>query len=190
MTHSTIYYSSLAILVGATFLTFIAINLPSWAKLSMQTSDGRQSYSTIGLHVSCASPGHCQPFPPEDECHDSHRYFCFTWRSICFLMWISLIADMVTLVGISFVNRGGKRRRQRGWNLIPALLSAGSILQCICTLAVARILNYDKRFEGWTLGLSWILCTVAWVISIALALIIFGFKSIFEPDGDYELIPN
>jgi hypothetical protein len=136
------------------------------------------------------------------------------WRTIGFLMSFTVIIELATMIAYVTVILGGKQRRDKGWKIVTFLLVIAGLCQLVsmaivvsCSLQIrlcfrSRAFTYavwmqaflfdndDRFFEGWNLDVSWILCTVSWII-----LMFSGFglvaSAIYLPEeGDYEFLAS
>ncbi|RKF56863.1 hypothetical protein OnM2_078018 [Erysiphe neolycopersici] len=181
----------MVIFLAVMIMTFVAITMPSWMiHMSVSETPGQTGLrQTIGLYKLCSSPGLCRPFPQYEDCKVMNKNFCNTWRSIGFFMWIASITYMASLVGFIFVVFGGAQKWERGWKFLSISLLLGAAFECASISAMANLLKNENYFLGWHLGTSWIISTLSWIISVLLAAFIVVSEYIFEPEGDYELIP-
>jgi hypothetical protein len=59
----------------------------------------------------------CYPFPNERDCSDS-KNLCYAWKSATFLIILTAVLQLITLVAYSAVLHGNYFRRQQGWKMI------------------------------------------------------------------------
>ncbi|KAI6248395.1 hypothetical protein HI914_03670 [Erysiphe necator] len=182
----------MVIFLAVIVMTFIAMITPSWmintSKSGILSEVGMKQ--SIGLYSSCSSTGLCHSFPQYEDCKELNQQFCNKWRSIGFLMWIASIAYMTSLVGFIFVVLGGVQKWKRGWKFLSLSLLLGAAFECASISVMVNILKSEDFFAEWSLGTSWIISTLSWIISVLLAAFIVISEFIFESEGDYELIPS
>ncbi|KAH8786139.1 hypothetical protein BGZ57DRAFT_882268 [Hyaloscypha finlandica] len=192
MTRLIVYSTAFVAFLGATAMTLAAIFIPDWITWTVDTADGGHFTKTIGLHRSCSSTtGHCIHYPQQEDCSGSDRYFCSMWRSVGFMMSLTAVLELATLVAYIVVILGGKQKREAGWKVLASLLLLIGVVQCASMAIVAYLFDNDERFfVGWKLDKAWILCTVSWSIAVLSAAFISLSAFVFPPEDGYELIPS
>lgn len=167
---------------------------PSMPHQSTDTPQPNQKpiHYSYGLHSRCSSiDASCNPFPVFEDCTYPERTFCSLWRTTGFLMSLSVILELATLVGFAVVLLGGKSQRENGWKIVVPLLALCAVAQIGGMGIISYLFEKDERFfDGWRLGKSWVLCIVSWVLEVLIAGGI-AFASWYMPEEDgYELIPE
>jgi len=104
---------------------------------------------------------------------------------------LSIILELATLVGFVVVLAGGKQSRESGWKVVLPLLMLAAVAQIGGMGIVGWVFEHDAQFfDGWSLGRSWILCTVSWAVEVVIAAGIGSASWWMEEEGGYELIPE
>lgn len=190
-------------------MTLSAVLIPDWITWDTQTvctlplishpslthpqPYTKKIHYTYGLHSRCSSLANpqCTPFPEPTDCAGPDRTFCSLWRTAGFLMSFSVILELAGLVGFAVVLLGGKQARESGWKVVLPLVLVAAAAQVAGMGIVGWVFERDGRFfEGWKLGRSWVLCTVSWVVEVAVAVGV-GLATWWLPEeGGYELIPE
>ncbi|KAF2749586.1 hypothetical protein M011DRAFT_312962 [Sporormia fimetaria CBS 119925] len=188
MTRRAVYGFGLLFTVVCTLMTVESINIPRWVSYN---PTARRHYS-MGLHRRCSSvTGTCEPFPRPSDCVDSRAGFCDLWRSVGFLVSLSVVVELATIVSFVVIIAGGVQRRAAGWKIISSILGFGAAVQCAGTAIVAHLSSTDDRFaRGWQLDLSWRLCTASWIIMAAAASVIAASARYLPEEDEYETIPD
>ncbi|KAK7951641.1 uncharacterized protein PG986_007369 [Apiospora aurea] len=195
MTRLVVYNVALGVFVVATILTITSIMTSNWVEYSVTAENTNATFSHhVGLHQSCslsstADKATCRPYPDEDDCRDD-QFFCTMWRSSGFLMSFATVVELATAISFLVVMLGGKYKREEGWFVIAGLLIADAVIEFAGMGIVAYLFNSDAQFDvpGWSLGYSWILCTVSASVSVLLA-IAFSLTAFFlPPEDDYEYV--
>ena len=178
-------------------MTVAAIALPKWISFTspVPSVPGRHSSPiqiSYGLHTRCSSlTGTCSPFPQAEDCRGEDRYFCSMWRSVGFLMSLTVVFELACLVGFAVVLLGGRQKHENGWRMIAGLLGVVAITQCISMVLVAYLNDHDTRFSiGWSLDASTILCTVSWVLVTLNIGGVVGAAFVLPPEDEYEPIAD
>ncbi|KAH8145543.1 uncharacterized protein LAJ45_10513 [Morchella importuna] len=186
MSRVAIYTASLFVFIGVTALTLSSIIIPRWTSYE-DTSIPINYY--YGLHKRCTSAGDCAHFPSYADCHGTDRYFCSMWRSTAWLMSFTLVIEGMNIVAFIVILAGGPVKRMNGWRMLGVLLLLNAIIQGAATSLVQYLYDYDDRFfVGWSLGISWVLATVSWVITVILAGIVVVGGWYLPPEGGYEFL--
>ncbi|KAK8056473.1 hypothetical protein PG993_001700 [Apiospora rasikravindrae] len=195
MTRLVVYNVALGVFVAATILTITSIMTSNWVEYSVTAENTNATFSHhVGLHRSCslsatADQATCRPYPDEDDCRDD-QFFCSMWRSSGFLMSFATVVELATAISFLVVILGGKYKREEGWFVIAGLLIADAVIEFAGMGIVAYLFDTDTQFDvpGWSLGYSWILCTVSASVSALLA-IAFSLTAYFlPPEDDYEYV--
>jgi len=193
-------------------MTISSIFLPNWISYSARSSPDSTSLAvlTLGLHSSCTNsplhlsdledPGYktpkdstliCTSFPTYEDCRDNDKSFCPMWRSVGWLMNVSAVMELVTVIAFVVILLGGKQKRESGWRILSFLLIVVAVMQCAGMSIVAYIYdNTDRFFIGWSLDKSFYLCTASWTIAILSAAGVSLSAFTFPSEGGYELIPS
>ncbi|KAK8089276.1 hypothetical protein PG997_004237 [Apiospora hydei] len=158
----------------------------NWVEYSVTAENTNATFiHHVGLHQSCslsatADKATCRPYPDEDDCRDD-QFFCTMWRSSGFLMSFATVVELATAISFLVVMLGGKYKREEGWFVIAGLLIADAVIEFAGMGIVFDV-------PGWSLGYSWILCTVSASVSVLLA-IAFSLTAVFlPPEDDYEYV--
>jgi len=120
----------------ATAMTLASIALPNWISYTSPASTSPTHPSSpihisYGLHKRCSSlTGRCADFPLPEDCHGEDRSFCSMWRSVGFLMSLTVVMELATLVGFAVVLLGGRQKREGGWKMVAGLLAVTTACQC------------------------------------------------------------
>jgi len=213
MTRAIVYTSALGFFLIATLMTIFSILQPNWISYSTPSSPDSTILfiRPLGLPSSCtSSPLHlpgakesdyktlkdstliCTSFPTYEDCRDNDRSFCSMWRSVGWLMNVSAVMELVTLIAFIVVLLGGKQKRETGWRILSFLLIVVAVMQCAGMAIVAYLYDNDtdRFFIGWSLDKSFYFCTASWVITILSAAGVSLSAFIFPSEGGYELIPS
>jgi hypothetical protein len=124
-------------------------------------------------------------------------------------MNFAAVFELAIIVAFVVILAGGKQKRERGWKLLATMLVVVGVVQCGAMALVVSDLwdigfrlwkvadnlqaytydNYDRFvIPGFTLGTSWILCTVSWTIAILAAVGVIVSAFVFPPEDGYEFI--
>lgn len=168
MTRLSVYGVALAVFIAASAMTLASILFPHWVSMDVQAHNSDKTFSQhLGLHHYCntaLSDKPCRTFPEEDlDCDPNDRYFCSMWRTTGFLMSFTTVVELATLVGFVVTIGGGSVKREYGWKVLCGLLAVVSVTQFAAMGLVSFLFDNDEFFSvpGWTLDISWILCTVS-----------------------------
>lgn len=113
------------------------------------------------------------------------------WRTVGFLISLSVVVELCMLVSFVVIVAGGVQRRVTGWKVLSPLLVFGGAIQCAGMAIVAFLFDHDERFfDGWYLDLSFTLATVSWSLLVVTGLAIAASALSLPAEGDYELIPD
>ncbi|KAI0006536.1 hypothetical protein F4779DRAFT_644123 [Xylariaceae sp. FL0662B] len=193
MANLIVYNLALGVFVCTTAMTLTSILTPHWVSYTVTADTGSKFTKYIGLHKSCSSVDDpkCRPFPNDDDCRDD-QFFCSMWRSSGFLISFATIVELATLITFLVVIAGGKYKRETGWKLIGGFLLADAVVEFASMGIVAYLFDNDSQFiiPGWSLGWSWILCTVSASVSVLIALSLAASAWFLPPEDDYECLAD
>ena len=67
------------------------------------------------------------------------------WRSVGFLMNLTFVIELATLVAFAVILLGGRDKREGGWKIVSGLLAIVAIGQLVSMAIVVRVPSCHNR---------------------------------------------
>ncbi|KAI9253415.1 hypothetical protein BDA99DRAFT_519719 [Phascolomyces articulosus] len=186
-------YSVLLLCVITSYsLNWSSLILPKWLAIINDDNDDETIIRSFGLFQLCQNGTNeaCRAFPSsetqEKEGCDNID-LCPLWQAAGAAMILAGVIGALTIIAVlGTMGCRNRRKREKGWKVVSGMLVLHAVPSIVAVLIMAHL---SKSLHGTRLDVSCILATIAWILSILIAMVLTYITSSSSSTDYYDYEP-